>query len=39
VPFNPLKAAFELELIEKINCNLTRDGALNLYEVVGELFL
>ena len=36
---NPLKAPVNIEFIEKFNCNLTRDGALNSFEILGEMNL
>jgi hypothetical protein len=37
--FNPLKEPVTIEIIEKMNCQLTRDGVINSFEVIGEVML
>jgi len=37
--YNPLAKAITVEFEEKLNCNLSRDGALSSFEVKGEIWV
>ncbi|KAL4435366.1 hypothetical protein ABPG74_022849 [Tetrahymena malaccensis] len=39
IKVNPLKAPVDIEIIEKMSCQMTRDGTLNSLDINGEVFL
>lgn len=38
-PLNPLKTPVEIEHIEKLNATITKEGALNAFDIIGEIYL
>ncbi|EGR32248.1 hypothetical protein IMG5_090970 [Ichthyophthirius multifiliis] len=39
IKLNPLKAPIDIEIVEKLSCQMTREGTLNSLEINGEVFL
>lgn len=36
---NPLKSPVDIDIIEKISCQMTREGNMNSFEINGEIYL